>query len=68
MDRGAWQATVYGVTKSWTWSNMLLEKSRGQILIAPERMKCLGQSRDDAQLQVCLVVKVKFDDVKNSTA
>ena len=19
MDRGAWQATVYGVTKSWTW-------------------------------------------------
>ena len=47
---------------------MLLEKSRGQILIAPERMKCLGQTRDDAQLQVCLVVKVKFDDVKNSTA
>ena len=19
MDRGAWQATVHGVTKSWTW-------------------------------------------------
>ena len=19
MDRGAWQATIYGVTKSWTW-------------------------------------------------
>ena len=46
-------------------SNMLLEKGRGQILIAPKRMKCLGQSRDDAQLWICLVVKVKSDAVKN---
>ena len=21
VDKGAWQATVYGVTKSWTWLN-----------------------------------------------
>ena len=23
MDRGAWQATVHGVTKSWTWTEQL---------------------------------------------
>ena len=51
----------------WCWkmslsgkkvSNMLLGKSRAQLLIAPERMKQLGQSRNDAQLWMCLVVKV----------
>ena len=31
-------------------SNMLIGKSGGQLLIAPERMKQLGQSRNDAQL------------------
>ena len=36
---------------------MLLEKSRGQLLIAPEIMKWLGQSRNDAQLWMCLVLK-----------
>ena len=40
-------------------SNMLLGKSRGQLLIAPERMKWLGQSGSDSQLWMCLVVKVK---------
>ena len=44
---------------------MLLEKS-GEI--APERMQRLGQSRNDVQLWVCLVVKVKFDAVKKSIA
>ena len=29
---------------------MLLRKSRGQLLIAPERMKLLGQSRNDTEL------------------
>ena len=29
---------------------MLLRKSRGQLLIAPERLKQLGQSGNDAQL------------------
>ena len=40
-------------------SNMLLGKSGGQSLTVPERMKWLGQSRNDAHLQMCLVVKVK---------
>ena len=37
-----------------------------QLLIAPERMKWLGQSRNDAQFWMCLVVKVKSDVVKNN--
>ena len=49
-------------------SSMVLEKSRGQLLIAPERMKQLGQSGNNAQLWLCLVVKVKSDAVKNSIA
>ena len=40
-------------------SNMLLGKSRGQLLISPETMKQLGQSINDAQLWMCLGVKVK---------
>ena len=47
---------------------MLLGKSREQFLIAPERMKRLGQSRNDSQLRVCLVVKVKSNVVKNNIA
>ena len=49
-------------------SSMLLGKSRGQLLIAPERMKKLGQSGKDAQLWMYLVVKVKPNAVKNSIA
>ena len=48
-------------------SNMLLGKSGGE-LIAPERMKWLGQSRNDAQLWMCLVVKIKSNAVKNNIA
>ena len=44
--------------------SMLLGKSRGQLLIVPERMKRLDQSRNDAQLWMCLVVKVKFSAVR----
>ena len=47
---------------------MLWGKSRGQLLIAPERMKMLGQSRNDAQLWMCVVLKLKSDDVKNNIA
>ena len=43
---------------------MLLGKSRGQLLIAPERIKWLGQSRNDAQFWMYLAVKVKPDAVK----
>ena len=49
-------------------SNMLLGKSRGQSLIAPERMKRLGQSKNNAQVWMYLVVKVKSNTVKNNIA
>ena len=52
----------------WKVSNILLRKSRGRLLIAPERMKWLGQSRNDAQLWMCLVVKIKSNAVKNNIA
>ena len=42
-------------------------KSGGQLLISPERMKRLGQSGNDTQFRMCLVVKVKSSAVKNST-
>ena len=41
---------------------MLLENSRE---IAPERMKRRSQSGNNAQLWMCLVVKVKSDAVKS---
>ena len=46
-------------------SNMLLQKSRGQLPIAPKRMKWLGQSGNDTQFWMGLVVKVKSDILKN---
>ena len=49
-------------------SNMLLGKSRGQLLITPVRIKSPGQNRNDDQPWMCLVVKVKSDSVKNSIA
>ena len=49
-------------------SSLLLGKSRGQLLIAPEKMKWLGQSGNDAQLWMGLVVKVKPDAIKNNIA
>ena len=49
-------------------SHMLLGKSGGQLLIAPEIMKQMGQSRNNAHLLMCLVVKVKFNAVKNKIA
>ena len=36
--------------------------------IAPERMKSLSQSRNNVQLWMYLVVKVKFDAIKNNIA
>ena len=49
-------------------SNMLLGKSRGQLLTAPERMEWLGLSRNNTQLWPCLVVKVHSDAIKNNVA
>ena len=40
----------------------------GEEWRAPERMKQLGQSGNDAQLWMCLVVKIKSDVVKNNIA
>ena len=36
--------------------------------IAPEGMKRLSQSGNDAQLWMCVVVKIKLDAVKNKIA
>ena len=43
-------------------SRMLLGKSGGQLLTAPERMKRLGQSENNTQLWMCLMMKVKSDE------
>ena len=43
-------------------------ESGGQLLIAPKRMKWLGQRSNDAQLWMCLVVKVESSVVKNNVA
>ena len=40
-------------------SNILLGKSRGLLVIIPERKKQLDQSGNNTQLWMCLVVKVK---------
>ena len=45
---------------------MLLGKSRGQLLVAPVRMKQVG--RNDAQLWIYLVAKVKSNSIKNNIA
>ena len=44
---------------------MLLEKSRET---APEGTKKLSQTKNNAQVWMCLVVKVKSDAVKNNIA
>ena len=48
--------------------SMLLVKRRGQLQIAPERMKRLSPNINDAQMWMCLVVKIKFNAVKNNIA
>ena len=52
---------------SWGWKvpNMLLEIS-GEI--TPERIKRWGQSKNNTQLWVWLVMEVKSDAVKNNVA
>ena len=45
--------------------SMILEKSGGQLL-SPERMKQQGQSGNDAQLWMRLVVKVMSDAIKTT--
>jgi len=40
-------------------------ESGGQSLIAPERMKQLGQGGNDTQLRISLVMKIKSNAVKS---
>ena len=49
----------------WEVHNMLLEKSAE---IAPERMNRHSQSKNNAQLVMWLMMKVKSDAVKNNIA
>ena len=49
-------------------SSVLPVKSRRQLQIASERVKWLCQRRNDAQLWMCLALKVKSDAVKNNVA
>ena len=46
----------------------LLGKSGGELLVAPEGTKQLGQSENNAKLWICLVMKVKSSAAKNSIA
>ena len=50
----------------WKVFSILLGKSREQLLIAPEKMKQWGETRNDTQLWMCLVVKLKSSDVKDN--
>ena len=54
--------------RSEGFTSMLLGKWRGQLLIAPETMKQLAQSKKDSQLWMCPVVEGKSDAVKNNIA
>ena len=47
------EGVQYGTKKEWR-----------AILIAAERMKRLGQSRNDIQPWICRIVKVKSDAVR----
>ena len=44
---------------------MLLKKSRE---ITPETIKIWSQSENNTQLWMCLMMEVKFNDIKNSIA
>jgi len=46
-------------------SNILPGERGGQLLIALEIMKQVDQSRNEAQLWMCLVMEVKSDAVSN---
>ena len=65
MDREAWSAAVYGVSKSWTWLSDWTEPiSSGEI--TPERMKGWSQSKNNTQLWIWLVIEARSDAVKSN--
>ena len=49
-------------------SNILPGEREGQLLITLETMKQVDQSRNEAQLWMCLVINVKSDAVNNNIA
>ena len=49
-------------------ASMLLRKTGGQLLIAPERMNPLGQSKKDTQLWRYVVVKAKSNTIQRNIA
>ena len=55
-------------SSDWKACNMPLGMNRKQLLIAPVGIKWLGQSRDDAELWICLVVKVKSNAGRSNIA
>ena len=67
------KAERYDDTEKWAPPgrevfNVLLGKIGGQLLIALERRKWLGQNGSAVQLWVCLVIKVKSNAVNNTVA
>ena len=50
------------------WGRKELDMTERLNWTEPERMKKLGQSRNDVQLWMCLVMMVKSDAVRNNTA
>ena len=52
----------------WKVLNILQGKNTGQLPIALERIKWLGQSENNPQLWMCLVVKIKSNAVKTNNA
>ena len=62
-DAGRWEAHHPCLKVS----NMLLRKSRGQLLISSTKNEVAGQSANNAYMWICLMVKVKSDAIKNNT-
>ena len=72
--------TSWATREAWlykkTWKKDMIPKDESHRLegvqftiekeLRTERMKQLGQNRNDAQLWMCLVIKVKSDAAKNS--
>ena len=70
VNRMKWQndITLEDKPPGWKVLNILQGKNTGQLPIALERIKWLGQSENNPQLWMCLVVKIKSNAVKTNNA